>query len=46
MGASHDWDQMEEADGNSDIKVSADEKWGRQSVPVTDSSLHLNYQYR
>ena len=33
-GASHDWDQMVETDGNGDIKVSADEKWGRQSVPV------------
>ena len=32
--ASHDWDQMVETDGNGDIKVSADEKWGRQSVPV------------
>ena len=31
---SHDWDQMVETDGNGDIKVSADEKWGRQSVPV------------
>ena len=51
-GASHDWDQMEEADGNSDIKVSADEKWGRQSVPVavpptsqitnTDDSIRLS----
>ena len=51
-GASHDWDQMEEADGNSDIKVSADEKWGRQSVPVavpptsqitnTDDSVRLS----
>ena len=51
-GASHDWDQMEEADGNSDIKVSADEKWGRQSVPVavpptsqitnTDHSIRLS----
>ena len=30
----HDWDQMVETDGNGDIKVSADEKWGRQSVPV------------
>ncbi|MEZ7628392.1 hypothetical protein O3654_05165 [Pauljensenia sp. 20925_1_91] len=43
---------MEEADGNSDIKVSADEKWGRQSVPVavpptsqitnTDDSIRLS----
>ena len=33
-GASHDWDEMVEADGNGDIKASADEKWGRQSVPV------------
>ena len=51
-GASHDWDQMAEADGNSDIKVSADEKWGRQSVPVavpptsqitnTDDSIRLS----
>ena len=51
-GASHDWDQMTEADGNSDIKVSADEKWGRQSVPVavpptsqitnTDDSIRLS----
>ena len=51
-GASHDWDQMEEVDGNSDIKVSADEKWGRQSVPVavpptsqitnTDDSVRLS----
>ena len=33
-GASHDWDQMAEADGNSDVKVSADEKWGGQAAPV------------
>ena len=32
--ASHDWDQMVETDSNGDIKVSADEKWGWQSVPV------------
>ena len=31
---SHDWDQMVEADGNDGIKVSADEKWGRQAAPA------------
>ena len=31
---SHDWDQMVEVDGNSDIKASADEKWGRQAAPA------------
>ncbi len=32
--APHDWDQMVEADGNSEIKASADEKWGRQTTPA------------
>ena len=31
---SHDWDQMVEADGSGDLKVSADEKWGYQAAPV------------
>ena len=32
--APHDWDQMVETDSNGDIKVSADEKWGRQTTPA------------
>ena len=32
--APHDWDQMVETDGNSEIKASADEKWGRQTTPA------------
>ena len=42
-GASHDWDQMAEADGNSDVKVSADEKWGGQAAPVVaPPASHIN----
>ena len=40
-GTSHDWDQMAEADGNSDVKVSADEKWGGQAAPVVSAPCNL-----